>query len=58
LKASLEGISTTLFYDINDLFIVGYILHGLSSSSAFTLMFIHLPINPPTEEACQRGQVG
>jgi hypothetical protein len=28
LVASLEGITTALFYNIDDLFVVGYVLHG------------------------------
>jgi len=34
LKASLEGVSTARLDDIHDLFIIGYILHGISCSSS------------------------
>jgi hypothetical protein len=45
LKAPLEGVPAALFYDIDNLFIVGYIFHGLSSSS-FCHNFLEMVSKP------------
>jgi hypothetical protein len=37
LKASLKGVATTRFYDIYDLFKIGYSIHGLFSPLYFAL---------------------